>query len=103
MGDLYRVTDTPLERLVTINVPPVGGTASPHKDTMKAKGAYQDFLMLRKDADTDIPILAQAKAEYARLPEGRTRFRGTRPCAAARRLTARRSRTAPSAASSAPM
>jgi len=36
-------------------------------DTVKAKTAYQDFLALWKDADPDIPILKQAKAEYARL------------------------------------
>jgi eukaryotic-like serine/threonine-protein kinase len=37
-------------------------------DTAKAKTAYQDFLALWKDADPDIPLLKQAKAEYARLP-----------------------------------
>jgi hypothetical protein len=37
-------------------------------DTTKAKAAYRDFLTLWKDADPDIPILKQAKAEYARLP-----------------------------------
>ena len=36
-------------------------------DTTKAKSAYQDFLALWKDADPDIPILKQAKAEYAKL------------------------------------
>jgi tetratricopeptide (TPR) repeat protein len=36
-------------------------------NTAKAKSAYQDFLMLWKDADPDIPILKQAKAEYAKL------------------------------------
>jgi len=36
-------------------------------DKPKAKSAYQDFLMLWKDADPDIPILKQAKAEYAKL------------------------------------
>jgi len=36
-------------------------------DTAKAKAAYQDFLTLWKDADPDIPIQKQAKAEYARL------------------------------------
>jgi tetratricopeptide (TPR) repeat protein len=36
-------------------------------DSAKAKGAYQDFLALWKDADLDIPILKQAKAEYAKL------------------------------------
>ena len=37
-------------------------------DTTKAKAAYQDFLTLWKDADPDIPILRQAKLEYAKLP-----------------------------------
>ena len=36
-------------------------------DTAKAKSAYEDFLTLWKDADPDIPILKQAKAEYAKL------------------------------------
>jgi tetratricopeptide (TPR) repeat protein len=36
-------------------------------DTAKARAAYQDFLTIWKDADPDIPILQQAKAEYARL------------------------------------
>jgi predicted Zn-dependent protease len=36
-------------------------------DTRKAKVAYQDFFALWKDADPDIPILKQAKAEYAKL------------------------------------
>jgi cytochrome c-type biogenesis protein CcmH/NrfG len=36
-------------------------------DSAKAHTAYQDFLTLWKDADPDIPILKQAKAEYARL------------------------------------
>jgi len=36
-------------------------------DRAKAKAAYQDFLVLWKDADPDIPIYKQAKAEYAKL------------------------------------
>jgi len=36
-------------------------------DTAKAKGAYQDFFVLWKDADSDVPILKEAKAEYAKL------------------------------------
>ena len=36
-------------------------------DKVKAKAAYQDFLTLWKDADPDIPILKQAKVEYAKL------------------------------------
>ena len=37
------------------------------RDTAKARAAYQDFLALWKDADPDIPILKEAKAEYAKL------------------------------------
>ena len=36
-------------------------------DTAKARAAYQDFLTLWKDADRDIPILKEAKVEYAKL------------------------------------
>ena len=36
-------------------------------DTTKSRTAYQDFLTLWKDADADIPILKQAKTEYAKL------------------------------------
>ena len=36
-------------------------------NTAKARAAYQDFLTFWKDADPDIPILKQAKAEYAKL------------------------------------
>jgi len=37
-------------------------------DLAKAKAAYQAFLTLWKDADPDVPILKEAKAEYAKLP-----------------------------------
>jgi hypothetical protein len=33
----------------------------------RALAAYKDFLTLWKDADSNIPILKEAKAEYARL------------------------------------
>jgi serine/threonine protein kinase/tetratricopeptide (TPR) repeat protein len=36
-------------------------------ETAKARKAFQDFFELWKDADPDIPILQQAKAEYAEL------------------------------------
>ena len=35
-------------------------------DMPKAKAAYQDFLTLWRDADPDIPILKEAKTEYAK-------------------------------------
>jgi hypothetical protein len=34
---------------------------------VRALAAYKDFLTLWKDADPDIPILKEAKAEYAKL------------------------------------
>lgn len=36
-------------------------------DIPRARKAYQDFLALWKDADPDVPILREAKQEYARL------------------------------------
>jgi tetratricopeptide (TPR) repeat protein/predicted Ser/Thr protein kinase len=45
----------------------LGRTLAMSGDKAKAKAAYQDFLMLWKYADADIPILRQAKAEYRQL------------------------------------
>jgi len=36
-------------------------------DLVKARAAYQDFFTLWKNADADIPVLQQAKAEYMKL------------------------------------
>jgi eukaryotic-like serine/threonine-protein kinase len=41
--------------------------AEPGAARTKSRTAYQDFLALWKDADPDIPILKQAKAEYPKL------------------------------------
>ncbi len=35
-------------------------------DTTRARTAYQDFLALWKEADPDIPVLKEAKADYAK-------------------------------------
>ena len=45
----------------------IGRAYAMQGDTVKARAAYQDFLTLWKDADPDVPILKQAKAEYAKL------------------------------------
>jgi len=45
----------------------IGRAYAMQGDTTKANAAYQDFLTLWKGADPDIPILKQAKAEYAKL------------------------------------
>jgi hypothetical protein len=36
-------------------------------DNAGARTAYQDFFALWKDADPDVPVLKEAKAEYAKL------------------------------------
>jgi predicted Zn-dependent protease len=46
----------------------IGRAFAMQGDTAKARAAYQDFLTLWKDADPDISILKEAKAEYAKLP-----------------------------------
>src|SRR5437879_12519550 len=42
----------------------LGRAYSLQGDTAKARAAYQDFLTLWKDADPDIPVFKEAKAEY---------------------------------------
>jgi len=41
--------------------------ASPYELGLAGVFTYQDFFTLWKDADPDIPILREAKAEYAKL------------------------------------
>jgi predicted Zn-dependent protease len=38
-------------------------------DVAKARSAYQDFFVLWKDADSDLPILIEAKKEYEKLEQ----------------------------------
>jgi Flp pilus assembly protein TadD len=54
----------PLEALARLQL---GRAYTMSGDTAKAKAAYQDFFTLWKDADPDIPILKEAKLEYAKL------------------------------------
>ena len=64
-----------IDHRAVVNVQPIGALAhlglarayAMSGDTAKAKSAFQDFLTLWKDADPDIPILKEAKAEYAKL------------------------------------
>ena len=37
-------------------------------EAAKAKSAYNDLLTLWKDADPDVPVVEEARAEYPRLP-----------------------------------
>ena len=45
----------------------IGRAYAINGDSAKARSAYQHFLTLWKDADPDIPILKEAKTEYAKL------------------------------------
>ena len=45
----------------------LGRAWSMEGDYQKAQSAYEDFLALWKDADPNIPVLIQAKAEYQKL------------------------------------
>jgi serine/threonine protein kinase/tetratricopeptide (TPR) repeat protein len=58
------VLNTPIGALAHLQI---GRAYVLQGDSAKAKAAYQDFLTLWKDADPDIPILIEAKAEYAKL------------------------------------
>ena len=37
-------------------------------DVSRAKASYEDLLRVWKDADAGIPIISEARAEYAKLP-----------------------------------
>jgi len=56
--------NTPLASLARLQL---GRAYALQGNISKARASYQDFLSLWKDADPDIPILKQAKAEYAKL------------------------------------
>ncbi len=45
----------------------LGRAAALSGDKTRARAAYADFLKLWKDADSDIPILKEARAEYSKL------------------------------------
>jgi len=60
-GIVVNFVTAPLARLQIARAYAMAG------ETTKAKNAYQDFFALWKDADPEIPILKQAKSEYAEL------------------------------------
>ena len=58
------VLNSPIGALAHLQI---GRAYAMQGNTAKAKSAYQDFLTIWKDADPDIPILKEARAEYAKL------------------------------------
>jgi tetratricopeptide (TPR) repeat protein len=57
----------PTSELIPLSQLNIGRAYALQGDVGKARTAYQDFLALWKDADPDIPVLKEAKAEYAKL------------------------------------
>ncbi len=64
LGHRGVVLNSPLGALAHLQI---GRAYAMTGDTAKAKGAYQDFFTLWKDADADTAILRQAKAEYTKV------------------------------------
>ncbi|HLW79795.1 MAG TPA: protein kinase, partial [Terriglobia bacterium] len=57
----------PINPLYTLARLGLGRAYALQGDKAKARTAYQDFLAAWKDADPDVPVLIEAKAEYAKL------------------------------------
>ena len=57
----------PASEFIPLSQLNIGRAYALRGDVGKARTAYQDFLALWKDADPDIPILKEARAEYAKL------------------------------------
>jgi len=80
MGVVYKAEDPELQKILNhrgiVFDSPIGALAqlqvgramAMQRDNGKARTAYEDFFTLWKDADPDIPVLKEAKAEYAKLP-----------------------------------
>jgi tetratricopeptide (TPR) repeat protein len=71
VGEFQKMLD---HRSITVNSPlgalahlQMGRAKAMSSDEESARKNYQDFFALWKDADPDIPILKQAKSEYAKL------------------------------------
>jgi tetratricopeptide (TPR) repeat protein len=60
----YLVLNFPLHALADLQL---ARAQAPLGDQAQARRAYQDFLTLWKDADSDIPVLKSAQTEFARL------------------------------------
>jgi tetratricopeptide (TPR) repeat protein len=69
--ELQKILDHPgivfTDPVRAATLPQLGRAFASAGDTMKARAVYQSFLTLWKEADSDIPLLRRAKAEYALL------------------------------------
>jgi tetratricopeptide (TPR) repeat protein len=62
------VLNSPIGALARLQM---GRALAMQGDIVKARAAYQDFLLLWRDADPDIPVLNRAKAEYEMIRASR--------------------------------
>ncbi len=73
-AEFQKILDFPFASITNYTYAPahlgLGRAYALQGNTAKARKAYQDFLALWKEADPDIPILKQAKAEYEKLAKG---------------------------------
>ena len=72
-AEFQKILDQPSLPYLTVYVPlahlGLARAAALAGDTARSRKAYQDFFGLWKDADPDVPLLKQAKAEYTSLPK----------------------------------
>ncbi len=64
LNQRYRRPTSPLMTMAHLGLARAAALAG---NAVEARKHYQDFFALAKDADPDLPLLAQARAEYARL------------------------------------
>ena len=71
IGEFKKILDFPgragLSDLMPMAQLGIARSYAQKADATKARTAYQDFLARWKDADADLPVLMQAKAEYGKL------------------------------------
>ncbi len=65
--EFLKMLDNPIQGSRSLATLGVARALALEGDTAKAKTAYQDFFAQWKNADPDIPVFKQAKAEYAKL------------------------------------
>jgi tetratricopeptide (TPR) repeat protein len=72
MGEFQFILDhrglVPISQLYPMAYLGLARAATLAGDAAKSRHAYQDLFAIWKDADPDLPVLIQAKAEYDKLP-----------------------------------
>jgi hypothetical protein len=69
-GIVQLSASAPIARLQLARIYAVESGAGSASARAKARTAYQEFLSLWQDADADVPVLKDAKEEFANLRQG---------------------------------